>query len=110
VQTDPSRLDAIADQIDEDALAEADDDEDDESSSSSGGGDSDDEHSSDDEDGEYDGEDEDEDDIGVERLDGGNEDEGDLWRATEEHERQAAKDVEIDMSDVRLSDDAPNKH
>jgi tetratricopeptide (TPR) repeat protein len=104
---DPSRLDAIADQIDEDALAEADDDED-ESSSSSGGGDSDDEHSSDDEDGEYDGEDED--DMDVERLDEGNEDEGDLWRATEEHERQAAKDVEVDMSDVRLTDDAPNKH
>lgn len=94
VQVDPSRLNAIADEIDDEALAEEEGDEGDDGSSSSS--------SSDDEEGE-DGDDED-DEI-LERLDQGGEDEGDLWRATEAHEREAAKNIEIDMSHIELTDD-----
>lgn len=86
---DPSRLNAIADEIDDEALAEEEGDEGDDSSSSD----------SDDEEGE------DEDDEIMERLDQGDEDEGDLWRATEAHEREAAKNIEIDMSHIELTDD-----
>lgn len=93
VQVDPSRLNAIADEIDDEALAEEEGDEGDDGSSSS----------SDDEEGE-DGDDEDDDEI-MERLDQGDEDEGDLWRATEAHEREAAKNIEIDMSHIELTDD-----
>jgi hypothetical protein len=88
LQVDPSRLNAIADEIDDEALAEEEGDEGDDSSSDS-----------DDEEGE------DEDDEIMERLDQGDEDEGDLWRATEAHEREAAKNIEIDMSHIELTDD-----
>jgi hypothetical protein len=101
-QIDPSRLNELADEIDDDDLAD-DDDEDDEGESSSSSSSSSSSNSDSESDSDSDGDDED-DDI-LERLDEGEDDEGDLWRATEAHEREAAKNVEVDMSHVELTDD-----
>jgi len=98
---DPSRLNELSDEIDDGDLADEDGDDESESSSSSSSSSS---NSDSESDSDGDEEDDDEDDDVLERLDG-EEDEGDLWRATEAHERESSKNVQVDMSHVELTDD-----